>query len=83
MGQELYLAYLRDPSENKLCALLNLWVYGIRGRSGQASFETHGNPKNSPLVLACGLPLRMWDNVSGLVGKFHVVTFDIRGQVKA
>ena len=31
-----------------------------------------------------GLPLRMWDNViSGLVSKFYVVTFDIRGAGKS
>ena len=50
------------------------------------NFETHGNPKNSPLVLwhGAGCTLRMWDNViSGLVGKFYVVTFDIRGAGKS
>ena len=50
------------------------------------NFETHGNPNNSPLVLwhGAGCTLRMWDNViSGLVGKFYVVTFDIRGAGKS
>ena len=50
------------------------------------NFETHGNPKNSPLVLwhGAGCTLRMWDNViSGLVDKFYVVTFDIRGAGKS
>lgn len=50
------------------------------------NFETHGNPKNSPLVLwhGAGCTLRMWDKIiSGLVSKFYVVTFDIRGAGKS
>ena len=45
-------------------------------------FETHGDPRNPPLLLVMGLALssRAWDRLPELMAeRFHVVTFDNRG----